>query len=308
MKISSFAFPLMSLAVCAIASPAKAHVVLGQKTAEAGSAYRAALQVGHGCSGSPTTAITVQLPEGFSGAKPVAKDGWTLATQAVKPGSAELAQVSWTASGKQAALADGQKGEFAIDGKLGNAVGPLWFKVLQTCEAGSTDWREVPAAGASAKGLKSPAAMLDVTAPGQPTVAGAWIRATVPGQSGSGAFMTLTAKTTSRLVAVSTPAAGVAEVHEMKMDGDIMRMRAVAGGVELPAGKPVELKSGGFHVMLMDLKQPLVNGSTVPLTLTLRDAKGAESKVELQVPVSLTAPDGKADPMAGMDHSAHQTK
>ena len=117
----------------------------------------------------------------------------------------------------------------------------------------------------------------------------AWARASVPGQMGTGAFMKITAKEGSRLVGASSPVAGVTEVHEMKMDGNVMKMRAVEGGLELPAGKTVELKPGGFHVMLMDLKAALPKDSTIPLTLVFKDAKGVESKLELKVPVA-TAP------------------
>ena len=117
----------------------------------------------------------------------------------------------------------------------------------------------------------------------------AWARATVPGQKGSGAFMKLTAKQATQLVGVSSSAAGVAEVHEMKMEGDVMKMRAVAA-LDLPAGKAVEFKPGGYHVMLMDLKQSLTVGSKVPLTLMFKDAKGAQSKLELSLPVSAVAP------------------
>ena len=117
----------------------------------------------------------------------------------------------------------------------------------------------------------------------------AWVRTTVPGQKGTGAFMKITAKEGTRLVGASTPVAGVAEVHEMKMDGDVMKMRAVPV-LELPAGKTVELKPGGYHVMLMDLKAALPKDSTVPLTLLFKDAKGVESKMELKLPVSAVAP------------------
>ena len=117
----------------------------------------------------------------------------------------------------------------------------------------------------------------------------AWVRTTVQGQKATGAFMKITAKDGSRLVSVSSPVAGVAEVHEMKMEGDVMKMRAVPGGLDLPAGKAVELKPGGYHVMLMDLKAALPKDTTIPLTLVFKDAKGVESKVELKVPVS-TAP------------------
>ena len=98
--------------------------------------------------------------------------------------------------------------------------------------------------------------------------------------------MKIIAKDGARLVAVASPVAGVAEVHEMKMDGGVMSMRAVNGGLELPAGKTVELKPGGYHVMLMDLKAALPKDSTVPLTLVFRDAKGVETRLELKVPVA----------------------
>lgn len=120
-------------------------------------------------------------------------------------------------------------------------------------------------------------------------VEGAWARATVQGQKATGAFMKITAKEGTRLVGAQSPAAGVTEVHEMKMEGDVMKMRAVPG-LDLPAGKTVELKPGGYHVMLMDLKAPLVKDSKVPLTLVFKDNKGVESKLELSVPVGTGAP------------------
>lgn len=131
----------------------------------------------------------------------------------------------------------------------------------------------------------------------------AWVRAAVPGQSGTGAFMNITAKDGARLVGVSSPVAGVAEVHEMKMDNDVMRMRAIPA-LDLPAGKTVALRPGGYHVMLMELKQALPQGGTVPLTLILRDAKGQESKVELKLPVAASAP-GAAMPASGKPGAMH---
>jgi copper(I)-binding protein len=122
----------------------------------------------------------------------------------------------------------------------------------------------------------------------------AWARTTVQGQKATGAFMTLTAKEATRLVSIRTPVAGVAEVHEMKMEADVMRMRALPGGLELPAGKPVALSPGGYHVMLMDLKAALPKDSTIPLTLVFKDAKGVESTLELKLPVASTAPGGGA--------------
>ena len=128
----------------------------------------------------------------------------------------------------------------------------------------------------------------------------AWARATVPGQKATGAFMKLTAKSDSKLVAGSSSVAGVVEVHEMKMDGGVMQMRAVQGGLDLPAGKTVELKPGGYHVMLMDLKLPLQKDTTIPLTLVFKDAKGVETKTELKLPVNAMTP--AAMPMGHGDH------
>ena len=132
-------------------------------------------------------------------------------------------------------------------------------------------------------------------------VKNAWVRASVQGQKATGAFMQLTASQPTTLVGVASPVAGVAEVHEMKMDGDVMRMRALPQGLPLPAGQPVALTPGGYHVMLMDLKATLPKDSTIPLTLTFKDAKGVESRVELKLPVATTAPGGAAAP-AGHKH------
>ena len=132
-------------------------------------------------------------------------------------------------------------------------------------------------------------------------VEGAWARASVQGQKGTGAFMRLTAKDGARLVRAESPAAGVAEVHEMKMDGDVMKMRAMPA-LDLPAGKTVELKPGSYHIMLLDLKAPLAKGATVPLTLVFKDAQGAESQMQLQVPVSVQAPGAAGAHGMGMKH------
>ncbi|RYX97761.1 MAG: copper chaperone PCu(A)C [Comamonadaceae bacterium] len=305
MKRSNIATFFTAAALSTVAGAAFSHVVLAEKSATVGSNYKAAFKVGHGCDGSPTTAISVEIPAGFTAAQPVPKVGWNL--------SAQPSVISWKAASKADALADGKKDEFVVNGKLTAPVGPLWFKVLQTCESGSINWSQVPAAGTLTDGIKSPAALLEVTAVGAPSVqvSDAWVRATVPGQQGSGGFMKLTSKTDARLVSITSPAAGVAEVHEMKMEGDVMRMRALDGGIELPAGKTVELRSGGFHLMLMDLKQTMAAGSKVPVTLTFRDGKdgkGVERKVEMALPVAVASPfgSGAADKADAHDHSAHK--
>ncbi|MEP6559056.1 MAG: copper chaperone PCu(A)C [Burkholderiales bacterium] len=117
----------------------------------------------------------------------------------------------------------------------------------------------------------------------------AWIRARLPGQDITVGYMTLTAEQAAQLVGASSTAAGSVELHEMKMDGDVMRMRAI-DSVALPAGQPVELKSGGYHLMLLDLKTPLANNTSAPLVLRFKDASGREFKEEMKVPVSTAAP------------------
>ncbi len=132
----------------------------------------------------------------------------------------------------------------------------------------------------------------------------AWARATVQGQKATGAFMKITATQATQLVAVATPVAGVAEVHEMKMEGGVMKMRAMPA-LDLPAGQAVELKPGGYHLMLMDLKAPLAKDSSVALTLTFRDAKGVETRQQVNVPVTTGMPQGGLSGHAH-GHGAHK--
>ena len=102
--------------------------------------------------------------------------------------------------------------------------------------------------------------------------------------------MKLTAKDATKLVAGTSPAAGLVEIHEMKMDKDVMKMAALPSGLDLPAGKTVELRPGGYHVMLMDLKSALTADSTVPVTLTFQDAKGNQTSQEFKLPVKASMP------------------
>ena len=105
----------------------------------------------------------------------------------------------------------------------------------------------------------------------QVDVAGAWVRPTVEGQLGTGAFMTLRSREPLRLVGASSAVAGVVEIHEMALQNNVMRMRAIEA-LPLPAGQPVELKPGGHHVMLMDLKRTLRAGEQVAIELQFETA------------------------------------
>lgn len=132
----------------------------------------------------------------------------------------------------------------------------------------------------------------------QVTVSDPWVRATVPAQEATGAFMRLDTTQDARLVQARSPAAGVVELHEMRMENDVMRMRAVPA-IDIPAGKGAELKPGGYHLMLLELKGQMKEGSRVPLTLVIEVRDGRRQTIELDVPVRpLKTPAGHG----GMKH------
>ena len=133
-------------------------------------------------------------------------------------------------------------------------------------------------------GLACALTLLGAVALAQTSVKNPWVRGTVAQQKASGAFMQITSATGGKLLSVSSPVAGVAEVHEMAMEGNTMRMRALTS-LALPAGQAVELKPGGYHVMLMDLKQTLNAGDTVPLSLVIEGKDGKRETLQVQAPV-----------------------
>ncbi len=140
-----------------------------------------------------------------------------------------------------------------------------------------------------------------LAASAQVTVDEPWVRATVPQQKATGAFMRLTAQQELRLVQASSPVAGVVEIHEMAMENNVMRMRAIPG-LDLPAGKGVELKPGGYHVMLMNLYQPVAAGDTVPITLVVEGKDGKRQSIAINAPAR---PLTSSVPMSGAQPHRH---
>lgn len=128
------------------------------------------------------------------------------------------------------------------------------------------------------------------------SVTDAWARATMPGQKVSGAYMQLQSDADARLVSASSPAVPRVEVHEMKMDGDVMRMREVKS-IELPKGKTVSLEPGGYHIMLMNLTKPIAAGEVIPLTLVV-ESGGKRQTVEVKA-------EARAPGSGAMPHHAH---
>jgi periplasmic copper chaperone A len=163
---------ITGLLLAATLTAAQAHVTLEQAKAPAGSFYKAVLRVGHGCEGTATHTVRVLLPEGFRGAKPMPKMGWRLAVRKAplaqpyeshgRQVTEDTVEITWTATTREAWLEDAHFDEFTLRGQLPAQPGPLWFKVRQDCEKGFWDWAQVPASGTSTKGLRSPAALLDV--------------------------------------------------------------------------------------------------------------------------------------------------
>ena len=120
------------------------------------------------------------------------------------------------------------------------------------------------------------------------TVQDPWVRSTVAEQSSTGAFMAIKSDQATRLIEVSSTAAKTVQIHEMSMAGDVMKMRAVAS-LPLPAGQAVSLKPGSYHIMLMGLKKPLPDGSTVPIKLVVEDAQKKQTTIDVKVPVKKAA-------------------
>ena len=146
--------------------------MLQEPVAAGNASYRAVLQVGHGCEGADTTAITVDIPPGFNGAQPLVKPGWKVQavvgklaepyTQHGKIISEGVQQITWSANGNENALPNAFADEFIFRVTTASKPGVYWFKVLQKCVTGSNPWVEIPRAGQDAHGLKFPAARLEI--------------------------------------------------------------------------------------------------------------------------------------------------
>jgi uncharacterized protein YcnI len=299
-----------------------AHVTLETREARAGTSYKAVLKVPHGCEGSATVRIRAQIPEGVIAVKPMVKPGWQIETVRGAYGrsypyfhgqqlSEGVREIVWS-GGK---LPDEHYDEFVFASFLAGDLkpGPLYISVTQECEKGEARWTEIPAPGQDAHALKAPAPAVVILAQhaghgavpasnvfkaGSLTIEAPWARATPGGAQVAGAFMKIINSGTEpdRLIGGTVPFASRFEVHEMAMDGGVMKMREVKG-LEIKPGETVELKPGGYHVMFMDLKSGLKEGETVKGTLVFE--KAGKVDVEFRVgPIGGGAP-------AGGGHSHH---
>lgn len=279
-------------ALIAVSSPALAHVSFENGQATPNSTYKATLRIPHGCEGKPTLKLRVRIPEGIVAVKPMPKAGWKLETtkgayvrayqvqgEAVSEG---VTDIVWTGS-----LDDGHYDEFVFQARFTDAYQPgatVFFPVVQECDGAVEEWTQVPTEGQDPHSLKSPAPGVRIVAAqgaapamakaGSLTLERPWSRATPGGAKVGGGYLriTNTGTVSDRLTGGSFPLASKVEVHEMRLEGDVMRMKAVEGGLEIKPGATVELKPGGLHLMFMDLKEPLKEGQTVKGTLTFEKA------------------------------------
>ncbi|HEY4069525.1 MAG TPA: YcnI family protein [Burkholderiaceae bacterium] len=149
---------IAALTLLTVAGAARAHVVLDQPSAPAGSGYRAVFRVGHGCDGLPTRGISVRIPAGVRGARPMPKPGWTLV--------ATPTEVSWSAASPASYLASDWFDEFVLRMTLPPEPGALWFQIVQTCDDAGREvrqeWMQIPKQGTSTQGLPNAAALLQL--------------------------------------------------------------------------------------------------------------------------------------------------
>ncbi len=136
----------------------------------------------------------------------------------------------------------------------------------------------------------------------QVSVKDAWVRATVPQQKATGAFMRIESAQDRKLVSARSPLTPTVEVHEMSMRDNVMRMREVPA-IDVPAGKPLELRPGGYHIMLRDLTQQVKEGEVVPLTLVFEGPGGQRENVEVRATVKGLQ---HAAPAAHGGHGGHK--
>ena len=286
----------LAAALIAVSSPALAHVSFENGQATPNSTYKATLRIPHGCAGKPTLKLRVRIPEGIVAVKPMPKAGWKLETtkgsyvkayqvhgEAVSEG---VTDIVWTGS-----LDDGHYDEFVFQARFTDAYQPgatVFFPVVQECDGAVEEWTQVPTEGQDPHSLKSPAAGVRIVAAqgaapamvkaGSLTLEQPWSRATPGGAKVGGGYLRITNTGTvpDRLTGGSLPVASKVEVHEMRLEGDVMRMKAVEGGLEIKPGATVELKPGGLHLMFMDLKEPLKEGQTVKGILTFEKAGPVE--------------------------------
>ena len=314
---------LQFAAACALTATsiatAHAHATLERSEAAPGG-YKAVVRIGHGCDGQPTHTVRVDIPEGYIGVKPMPKPGWSLAVESGDYAKAyrlhgnDVSSGTKTVTWSGGSLDDAHYDEFVLSGTLAGVEEgqTLFFRTVQLCPEGEVAWEQIPQDGQNPHDLDRPAPGVKILAAsggqghghghgesGHVAVAGdleisaAWARAMLPGQPAGGGYLTIANKgaEADRLLGGETPAAGRLEIHTMEVVNEVMTMRPVEGGLEIPAGGTVELAPGGFHLMFMEVVEPFREGGTVAVTLQFEKA----GPVVVELPVRAARGGGQHD-------------
>ncbi len=320
---SRFSRPRLSCADLCVAlglvlfSPAAlGHAILDRKEASPNASYRGVVQINHGCDGKPTKRVSVTIPEGMVGAKPMPKPGWQITTTRrayAKPYqsfhglvSEGVTAITWTGG----TLPDDQIDEFTFFARVSDAFAPgatVYFPVEQDCDGGGYRWNEIPGPGQSARDLKSPAPSVRIVAAAQTnaapaaikagdlTIAPPWLRATPTGATVAGGYVSITNTGTApdTLIGAAMALAVRGTIHSMSMEGGVMRMAPVESGLTIRPGETVTLAPGGLHLMFEGLTASPKVGETVSGTLTF--ARAGIVPVTFSVaPIGAQAPGGPA--------------
>lgn len=326
----SLALFMSAIIVSATTSQSVAHAILEVQEAAASSYYKAVVRIGHGCDGKATQNVRVTIPEGIISVKPMPKAGWTLSviegdyenTYALhkRKITSGVTQINWSGE-----LSNSHYDEFVFRAYLSDklpAGKTVYIPVVQECGDSQVGWTQIPAEGQDSHDLSRPAPGLMISSAhnthagshamakkddksemammrhGDLEISTPYARATVPNAPVAGGYLTIHNKgsVAERLLGGSASFAGKVEIHEMAIENDIMKMRPLSDGLEIPAGATITLKPGSYHVMFMQLQEQLIAGQTRDVILQFEKAG------EVSVPF-LVQDLGSSKKQ--MDHSKH---
>lgn len=316
------------------AAIAHAHVTLERDAAPVGAGYKAVFSVPHGCKGQATNEVSIDIPEGVIAVKPMPKAGWTLALEKGpykrsygfyhgQTKSDGVKRVIWSGGN----LSDEHFDQFVLSSFIAAelpADTALVFPVTQKCADGELRWEQVAAPGQDPHSLDYPAPVLrlmaasgrnhhhhnhgaDAAPASDITVTQAWTRpvAAAGGMGVGYGKITNAGEEADAVVGASSDAAARVELHETSInDAGVASMKKV-DRLEVGSGKSIELKPGGLHLMLIGMKQPVLDGETVKVKLKF-ERKG---DVDVELKAQKSAPDGSGNhDHHGHDHHDHDDK
>ena len=243
---------------------ARGHVILAQPDAAPGARYVAHFKVGHGCSASPTVALTVSIPPGVTRVAPETSAGWKISTTRK---NGHVTSITWEGG----VVPADKSGVFAVAMTLPTTEGTLAFPTIQKCASGEEHWADV-----GVEQSKRPAPLLRVAkqnvAPSSLVLSDGWFRA-LPPTVPSGAYFTLRNAGTRpvTLIGANSPACGTLMIHESETRGGVSSMSDMQS-VNIPPGGQARFAPGSYHLMCTDAKPLLKVGSKVQVTLSFKEA------------------------------------